>query len=302
MFNITFQQIESFLTIAKFKNLTNAAKFLFTSEPALSKTIKRFEDGIGMRLFIRSKQGMELTADGQSLFRALEPLYEAMDRSIKTIQLSSSSAQKQLRIIESNSFEYSEDFNLLKETIHAYQAQYPDIVLRESIYEFRELRQTFEFGNMDIVLTQDFVLRYIPNLSSKRVSIFRMYIALAANHPLAQSDELNYSALGGEVLYTIPTLNSELADIENLMGNCSLLGFKPKKIEFCPNFQTLLHVIKQGKGFSITGKYTNIGLDGEIKYFSVPKIRNAYIIAAWRTGRLTNDAKNFIDMLPELAE
>ncbi len=300
MFNITFQQIESFLSIAKNKNLTKAAKDLFTSEPALSKTIKRFEEGVGMQLFIRSKQGMELTADGQSLFTTLDPLYDAMDRSIKAVQYSSSSTKKQLQLIESNSYEYSEDFNPLKQAIVEFQNLYPDVALYESLYDFKVLRQSLEYGSVDLALTQDFIIRYIPNISIKRVSKFEMCIALSADHPLAQSDELDYKALNNETLYSIPTLSNELMDVENLMSNCSLLGFKPKEIEFRPNFHSLLHVVKQGKGFSFTGKYINVGLGSEIiKYFPVPQLRPAYIVVAWRTGQLTAEAKNFLDMVPE---
>ncbi len=302
MFNITFQQIESFLTIASCKNLTKAASILFTSEPALSKTIKRFEEGVGMRLFIRSKQGMELTADGHALFTVLDPLYETMDRSIKTVQYSSISPKKQLRIVESNSYQYSENFNLVKEIITKYQSLYPDVILREYLYEFMALRQALEFRTADIVIAQDFIVRYIPNISVKRISKFELYLAISPNHPLAQSDTLDFKALSNEVLFTVPTLNNELMDIENLMSNCSLLGFKPKNIEFRPNFHTLLHVIKQGKGFSIFGKYINIGLNGNIKYYPLPQLRPASIIAAWPTGRLTVEAKNFLDMLPELPE
>jgi DNA-binding transcriptional LysR family regulator len=86
VFNITFQQIETFLTVAKCLNLSKAGETLYASQPSLSKTLKRFEEGVGMRLFKSSNQGMALTSDGEYLYSVLEPLYKTIDKSIQFAQ------------------------------------------------------------------------------------------------------------------------------------------------------------------------------------------------------------------------
>ncbi|MFR8050328.1 LysR family transcriptional regulator [Fusicatenibacter sp.] len=63
-----FEYYRIFYYVAKYGNLTRAASALNTSQPAVTRTIHKLEDDLGCRLFIRSKMGMELTAEGQQFF------------------------------------------------------------------------------------------------------------------------------------------------------------------------------------------------------------------------------------------
>lgn len=84
MYNITFQQIEAFLTVARFLNMSRAAESLYISQPTLSKALQRFENGIGFSVFTRSNQGVTLTPQGEYLLGAMESLYTNMDKAIRT--------------------------------------------------------------------------------------------------------------------------------------------------------------------------------------------------------------------------
>jgi DNA-binding transcriptional LysR family regulator len=298
VYNITFQQIEAFLAIARYLNLSKAGEVLFTSQPSLSRTLKRFEEGVGMRLFSRSNHGMALTSEGETLYAMLEPLYKTMDKNIQHVQNSSMSPLKVLQIVEPSSYDFAEAFYPIKMIVREYERQYPDVVLNEHLCDFKELRHTLEFGNADIVITEDFGVRDIPNISLKRLIKFGMYIAISGRHPLAQSDTLDISELRKEIVFTVPTMDDDQQDIETQLFACRQIGFTPKKVEFMPNFQTSVHAVNLGKGICICAKLRNLGLDDDIKYYPVQLPVPPYIAVAWRTGRLSREAKNFIDMLP----
>jgi DNA-binding transcriptional LysR family regulator len=304
VYNVTFQQIEAFLAIARYLNLSKAGEALYTSQPALSKTLKRFEEALGMRLFTRSNQGMVLTAEGESLYAVLEPLYKTMDRSIQFVQKNSVSPLKALRIVAPTSFDDAEGFELLNRTLSEYEDRYPDVTVNEMLLDFKELRQALEFGSVDLVFTEDFGIRDMKGISARRVCRFPMYLAISAKHPLAQQNDLDTEALSDEVFFALKMLENEQEDIDNMIRSCRQLGFTPKQVEFMPNFATLVHAVKLGKGMSIFGKSKIIGLDGDIKYYRAESLLSPYVIVAWRTGRLSREAKNFLDMLPreELSE
>lgn len=60
--------IEIFITVAEKGSVTEAAKSLFISQPAISKTIKGLEVELGIQLFHRSKRhGLRLTEAGQRI-------------------------------------------------------------------------------------------------------------------------------------------------------------------------------------------------------------------------------------------
>ncbi len=66
--NSNFDYYRVFYYVAKYGNLTKAAAALQTSQPAVTRTIHRLEDDLGCRLFVRSKTGMTLTAEGRTFY------------------------------------------------------------------------------------------------------------------------------------------------------------------------------------------------------------------------------------------
>lgn len=62
-------QIDYFLKVAEKKNFTLAADELFVSQPAVSRQIVHMETELGVALFIRQAQGVQLTEAGQEFLR-----------------------------------------------------------------------------------------------------------------------------------------------------------------------------------------------------------------------------------------
>ena len=61
-----------FHTVAKKGSISHAAKELYISQPAISKSIQKLEDNLNTTLFKRSSRGVTLTADGEMLLILLK--------------------------------------------------------------------------------------------------------------------------------------------------------------------------------------------------------------------------------------
>ncbi len=61
-----------FYTVANFNNISIAAQNLHITQPAVSRSIKRLEDHIGIRLFSRSSRGVKLTYEGKLFYEYVE--------------------------------------------------------------------------------------------------------------------------------------------------------------------------------------------------------------------------------------
>lgn len=57
-----------FYTVAHYRNISAAANALYISQPAVSKSIKKLEYEVGLKLFSRSSKGVELTSEGQVFY------------------------------------------------------------------------------------------------------------------------------------------------------------------------------------------------------------------------------------------
>lgn len=73
-------QIRYFLEVARTKHMTNSAKNLHITQPALTQAIHRLEENLGVPLFVAKGRNIVLTEYGKYLQKKLEPLMEQMDQ------------------------------------------------------------------------------------------------------------------------------------------------------------------------------------------------------------------------------
>lgn len=67
-----------FYAVANTGNISKAAKELYISQPAISKSIQKLEDSIGVKLFHRSSRGVTLTSEGELLYAHVKSAFEVL--------------------------------------------------------------------------------------------------------------------------------------------------------------------------------------------------------------------------------
>lgn len=72
-------QLQYFREVCTQKGITNAAKTLHVSQPAISKAIKELEDEFELKLFKRTKKVMVLTEEGAHFLMEVEHLLSEAD-------------------------------------------------------------------------------------------------------------------------------------------------------------------------------------------------------------------------------
>jgi DNA-binding transcriptional LysR family regulator len=68
-----------FYTVANTGNISKAAKELYISQPAISKSIQKLEENLGCKLFSRSSRGVLLTDEGQLLYGHVRDAFETIN-------------------------------------------------------------------------------------------------------------------------------------------------------------------------------------------------------------------------------
>ncbi len=71
-------QYRIFYAVAKAGNISRAAKELYISQPAISKSINKLEDSLNTVLFTRNSRGVQLTDEGQVLFEHTRDAFEEL--------------------------------------------------------------------------------------------------------------------------------------------------------------------------------------------------------------------------------
>lgn len=80
------KQLRYIIAIAQEKNITKAAEKLFISQSSLSYTISMVEKEVGKPLFVRSKNGVDLTPAGEKYYEAALSIMSIYDNMIEEIR------------------------------------------------------------------------------------------------------------------------------------------------------------------------------------------------------------------------
>jgi DNA-binding transcriptional LysR family regulator len=75
-----------FEAAARHRNFTRAAAELNVTQPAVSRALGGLEDYLGTRLFLRGKEGVRLTEDGEALFRVVSQGFTGIQQELATIE------------------------------------------------------------------------------------------------------------------------------------------------------------------------------------------------------------------------
>lgn len=300
MYNITLEHMAAFFAVAERLNVSSAAQAISTSQSALSKMIRRLEDNLELKLFVRGNRGLALTKEGEFLFAKLKPSYNILCKNIQIARDMKKS--KQLRIGYPSTYDASEDYDKLKKLINDYSARHPEIELNEILYDFLDLKQALLYGDVDIAFMHDFQLRDNQHFSLKKVVRVRMCLAMSAKHPLAVYDsfeQIDKKVLEEETFYML-ALDDEVKNKETIARVLSQYGIYPKDILFTLNFQSLMRSVRQGRGMCTCGYYPNATGREEIKFLELPPISvDTYLTIAWRTNDVLKEALDFINMIPD---
>jgi DNA-binding transcriptional LysR family regulator len=139
---IRLRDLHIVLAVAESGSMAKASAHLAISHPVVSKTITDLEHTLGVRLFDRKPQGVELTGYGQALLKCGTIVFDEMRQGLKQIEFLTDPDAGELRI----GCPEIVMAGLLPAIIERFVRQHPRIRLHAvhantALREFRELRQ-----------------------------------------------------------------------------------------------------------------------------------------------------------------
>lgn len=144
--NLSYYKI--FYTVAKTGNISAAAKELFISQPAISRSIQKLEENLSVTLFTRSSRGVQLTEDGTVLFHYIASIFETLQQAEDELQKRTSLGIGHLKIGVSTTLCRHMLLPLLKDFIK----QYPHIKITIDCQSSNKTLSLLEQEKIDIGL------------------------------------------------------------------------------------------------------------------------------------------------------
>mgnify|MGYP003677768698 FL=1 len=147
--NLDMGTLRSFVTIADAGSMTKAASRLYMTQSAISMQIKRLENSLGLSVFDRSAQGMRTTVEGEQLLHFANQMLAINDEAMG--RLTSPDFEGQVRLGVPGDVIYPHIPGSLKE----FNRDYPRVQVKFSSSSTFSLREQFEQGLQDVILTTE---------------------------------------------------------------------------------------------------------------------------------------------------
>ena len=235
-----------FATVAEQQSFTRAAKKLRVAQPAISQQIKTLEEELEVKLLVRTKRSVKLTAAGHAFLLQAKDILNRVEQSRVEARRAAQGETGTLSI----GFFGAGSSLFLPELIHAYRAQYPAVRINLHEHTSREQLDALESGRIDIGFT-----RPLPKTQSGRIVLERVYrdcvvAVLSDRHALAGLRKIGLEKLATEDWVLLRRSSApEVVDGFTLL--CTNAGFSPRVISEGARMQTVLTMVAAGVGVSL---------------------------------------------------
>lgn len=216
-----FDQLFYFHTVAKYNSFTKASEELNLSQPALSRSILRLEEEIGVPLFERKSRGVVLNQYGKFfLSHAIQVLSEMKEAKQKIHDMIDPNHG-----IISLAFIQTLGSSFVPDLISDFQQEFPNFQFQLSQNISSEILKEIEAANIDIGFCSPLELH--EGLCSIPVLSEELFLIVPVAHRLAGKERVNLSEVADDPFIFFKP-QTALHDL--ILNLCNEAGFHPRKV------------------------------------------------------------------------
>lgn len=220
-------------------SLTSAAEALHLTQSALSHSMKKFEQQMGVAVWLREGRSLRLTPAGQYLLSVANRLLPQLALAEERMRQYARGERGTLRI----GMECHPCYQWLLKVVSPYLEAWPDVDV--------DVRQRFQFGGIgalfdheiDLLVTPDPLRR--PGLLFEPVFDYEQVLLVSRKHALARVSYVRPQQLMSEVLITYPVAIDRL-DIYNHF--LSPVGVVPRRHKTIETTDIMVQMVASNRG------------------------------------------------------
>jgi LysR family transcriptional regulator for metE and metH len=231
--------LEIIRAIDRLGSVTAAAESLYVTQPALSHSIRKLEDTLGLKIWNREGRSLRLTQGGEHLLAVANRLLPQLERAEQQLQHFAQGERGTLRI----GMECHPCYQWLLKIAGPFLAAWPDVDL--------DVIQKFQFGGSEALYGHDIDILVTPDPLKKQGLLFEpvfdyeQVLVVGKDHPLRKAKFVEPEQLAEETLITYPVSVDRL-DIYSLF--LTPAGVIPKRHKLIETTDIILQMIACGRG------------------------------------------------------
>lgn len=290
--DINYELYKVFYYVARTLSFSEASKCLFISQSAVSQSVKVLEKKLGQTLFIRSTKKVQLTPEGEILFKHIEPAMNLIQKGENQLLEANSLNGGQLRIAASDTIcRY-----YLVPYLNQFHKTYPNVHIKVFNFTSIECARVLENDQVDFILSNYPNSGLLASHSVRAIHEFRdVFVANADAFPLKDQ------VLTLEELKEYPIMmldrKSTTSEFLHSMFQRSHLDLVPE-IELSSN-DLLIDLARIGLGIAFVPDFCIPADESQLYILKLAQSLPArkLVVASNDSVPLSQAAKQFMDML-----
>ena len=282
---MTIRHMKIFMQVYQMQNITQAAKLLRMTQPAVTRAIQEIENYYGVCLFERLNRRLLVTENGKQLYAQVLHIVDAFDTMEKSLR-----NWDMFGVIRVGASITIGNF-LLPKLASQFQKIYPDMKMRVTISNGENLQNALIDNKLDIALIEGGTGE--PELYAEPLDKDKLVLIVPPEHPLLLQEK-------NELKELLPLLLREKGSIgRTFLDNFfALRGILLDPVWESTSTQALINAVSYGIGISILPEqlvYQSV-LSGDVctqEIVDADFTRQHYLV--WHKNKyLTDTMKHFI--------
>ena len=285
-----FQQLRGFCYAAASGSISQAAKRMSLSQPAVSQQIQSLESEMAVALFVRRGSKIALTHDGELLYQMAMPLIEQIEHLDKQFN------QRRLEVDEGSidiAAGWSTILYVLPSHVETFRRAYPKIEVRLQNVTGLEGMERVRAGLVDFAVGP---LNQVPDdIEFHPIVSYEAVVITCLGHPLARQKRLSLKEISRYPLILPPRNLSTWSMVDSTFKKHGLTYQVAMEVG---GWEIIKKYVELGLGISII---TSIGISGQEKLEVIPAgeffPQRTYGVVLRKGKILTPQAKRFVSLL-----
>ncbi|WP_342807407.1 LysR family transcriptional regulator [Alteromonas sp. M12] len=238
--------LKSFITVAKHKSFSEAARELHTVQPAISRHISALEAELEVRLFNRNSRDVVITPAGEQLLTDASAILTLTDKAKSQVKRAHSGKVGTLNIAHLS----SACLSFMATLIRTYKSQFPEVHV--SLFEMTATEQieAFKQDKIDIAFSRPLPTPIADEFIRHDIYIDKLVALVSQSHALAGAKQVELAKLKTEQ-FIIFNRDEALGLFDETIILCKQAGFSPDIISQPKHMQTLVTEVAAGLGVAI---------------------------------------------------
>ncbi|MGQ3672505.1 LysR substrate-binding domain-containing protein [Xanthobacter sp. TB0136] len=244
---LTLKHYELLVVLAEELHFGRAAQRLGISQPQLTHQLKQMEEIVGTLLFNRNRRRVELTRAGNLLLPEASGVMRHAKRAEAVALQAGHGLLGELRLGYIGAVTLN---GVLTRLLTKFRTRAIKIQLQLLLMDLDQQFPEVKAGNLDAGLVRLPYPALSPDLATRTLYHENLWIALPRDHPMAEQEDVELAALGGEdfIATHLPASAGFSAAVHTA---CTEAGITPNVVYRAPQFTAIASLVEAGLGVAV---------------------------------------------------